>query len=768
MKTPPRVQEDLVKRIEESRQDRMKIVESYLQGDWLEVGDIRQMYDRLVRKGFRAEAERLLELQKKGIDFTKLKDAKYKPKAIGEKELDEAKSQITEISKTVHEKIIGSSQIMPANFLFTGAEAAKSVCRIITFPHRVANGTGFLVTPNLLLTNNHVLPSLNIASNNIAQFGYLATNDGRPITPVEFRFRPETFFLTSPPEDLDFTLIAVEPVNSNKEKLIQFGWRNLIGEVGKVQQGERLNIIHHPNGLPQQISIRDNLLVKVFETEPYLHYVTDTMPGSSGAPVFNEEWEVVALHHAARKIDDEAETKLYLQGLHQGTMQGITGQEQKEVIVNEGIRISRIVTRLKEELNRLPPEKQKLLNDIFERRKPQMTVQGLQQSLTVGNPSSDQIIPQPEMVNSTASWTIPLQVSVSLGNLSGAIMSTAGSSEMGKRGTLVNPLTVSSQHKTQLELYVDEVNSQRSVFKALSFLEDARDLPYLPSDNEINRRKNEYYGNLINEVNDNQLNEAQLYNSLNELVRNTLTIVDTYPKDVPEFESLHAQMLESNLLLEAGVQYSKARAHLYTWVDLQENRMLRCVYSHKLIAPEQLLLKDLLVQIGHNDLLPQRFRNNQFLNCEHIVPQSWFNKLPIGVSDLHHLITADGAANNFRSDSAFRVLNGNGEEGPENRPVYMPAAGTKQKTNKLFEPANGKPIVARATLYFLLAHSKLIDNSKYGINELETLKDWAKSTAPSNYELHRNEAIFEVQGNRNPLIDFPEWIDLIDFTQGLA
>ena len=41
------------------------------------------------------------------------------------------------------------------------------------------------------------------------------------------------------------------------------------------------------------------------------------------------------------------------------------------------------------------------------------------------------------------------------------------------------------------------------------------------------------------------------------------------------------------------------------------------------------------------------------------------------------------------------------------------------------------------------------------------LKTWARQSAPSLYERHRNETISEVQGNRNPLIDFPEWIDRI-------
>lgn len=39
---------------------------------------------------------------------------------------------------------------------------------------------------------------------------------------------------------------------------------------------------------------------------------------------------------------------------------------------------------------------------------------------------------------------------------------------------------------------------------------------------------------------------------------------------------------------------------------------------------------------------------------------------------------------------------------------------------------------------------------------------------PSLYERHRNQAIFERQGNRNPFIDHPEWVGKVDFRQGLG
>ena len=51
---------------------------------------------------------------------------------------------------------------------------------------------------------------------------------------------------------------------------------------------------------------------------------------------------------------------------------------------------------------------------------------------------------------------------------------------------------------------------------------------------------------------------------------------------------------------------------------------------------------------------------------------------------------------------------------------------------------------------------------------LETLMQWANSDKIDRWERHRNAEIFKVQGNRNPLIDFPELVDKIDFTLGWA
>jgi endonuclease I len=47
------------------------------------------------------------------------------------------------------------------------------------------------------------------------------------------------------------------------------------------------------------------------------------------------------------------------------------------------------------------------------------------------------------------------------------------------------------------------------------------------------------------------------------------------------------------------------------------------------------------------------------------------------------------------------------------------------------------------------------------------LLDWHGQFPPGDYERHRNAAVFARQGNRNPLIDHPEWAANTDFTAGL-
>lgn len=193
------------------------------------------------------------------------------------------------------ERILFKNDLMRVNYLERGTLAARAVGRIWI---RSSNGqlvgyaTGFMVSPQLLLTNHHVLPTREVAYGQV-EFNYQDGIDGQPLPSVTFTLNPDAFFLTD--KSLDYALVAVQ-TESHSAVLNQFGWHRLIEDEGKVIIGEYVSIIQHPGGEPKQVALRENQLVDVLPE--FLHYQTDTAVGSSGSPVFNDQWEVVAVHHS--------------------------------------------------------------------------------------------------------------------------------------------------------------------------------------------------------------------------------------------------------------------------------------------------------------------------------------------------------------------------------------------------------------------------------------------------------------------------------------
>ena len=64
-----------------------------------------------------------------------------------------------------------------------------------------------------------------------------------------------------------------------------------------LQEHDRVNVIQHPDGKPLKVVMTQNYVVKTM-TDTRVQYVADTMEGSVGVAVFNQTWEVVALHHS--------------------------------------------------------------------------------------------------------------------------------------------------------------------------------------------------------------------------------------------------------------------------------------------------------------------------------------------------------------------------------------------------------------------------------------------------------------------------------------
>lgn len=222
-----------------------------------------------------------------------------KPKTIAERK------QIEKDFVNHLEKIHLENNLLPINFLEKGVERAQSVCRISTVG---SYGSGFLIASrNFIMTNNHVLSSAQEAARSRAEFDY---DEDSILYTVELK--PERFFVTD--AELDFTIVACDPDPLPQDiKAIE-----LLRNPATITRGERANIIQHPSGGTKKVSIHDNKVTYVYDNA--IQYRSDTKPGSSGSPVFNNEWDLVALHHA-----------------------GWLDSDSSGAATNQGIRISKIV-----------------------------------------------------------------------------------------------------------------------------------------------------------------------------------------------------------------------------------------------------------------------------------------------------------------------------------------------------------------------------------------------------------------------------------------
>lgn len=186
------------------------------------------------------------------------------------------------------EQLMGKqSTLLPVGFLELGLQRSRSVARVVTAGGE--SGTGFLVGKNLLITNNHVLPDKETAAGATVEFNYEQSTTGLDKPIDRYKFRPDQGFLTSPVKVHDWTIVRVDGDPNAK-------WGSIPLATAKVAKEQRVVIIQHPGGGQKQIALTHNIVT--FVDDNLVQYLTDTMPGSSGSPVFNESWELVALHHS--------------------------------------------------------------------------------------------------------------------------------------------------------------------------------------------------------------------------------------------------------------------------------------------------------------------------------------------------------------------------------------------------------------------------------------------------------------------------------------
>ncbi|HCY45801.1 MAG TPA: endonuclease I [Flavobacteriales bacterium] len=155
-------------------------------------------------------------------------------------------------------------------------------------------------------------------------------------------------------------------------------------------------------------------------------------------------------------------------------------------------------------------------------------------------------------------------------------------------------------------------------------------------------------------------------------------------------------------------------------------------------------------------------------NREHSVPASWYNDASPTYTDLFHLYPTDGSTNGLRSNLPF---------GEVDNPSVTTSNGSKKGANTypgytgmVFEPIDEfKGDFARTYFYVVTRYMDNVaswNSSAFTGDNLSEwhanmLLEWHWNDPVSQKETERNNAVHDVQNNRNPYIDHPEWVDLI-------
>ncbi|MHB9064223.1 MAG: TRAFs-binding domain-containing protein [Pirellulaceae bacterium] len=192
------------------------------------------------------------------------------------------------------EKVFGYDSYVTWRWYRLGLERSRSVARIETFTGQ-PYGTGFLVAgklfgprwaeETLLLTNAHVV-SPESRGNALAPSQAFADFE----TEGNLRVQVREVVASSNRADLDYSLLRLSQPVTHVEPA------PLSPLALNPSQRQKLYAIGYPFGATLALSIQDNLMIDF--RNPLLHYRTPTDPGSSGSPIFDEQWQLVALHHA--------------------------------------------------------------------------------------------------------------------------------------------------------------------------------------------------------------------------------------------------------------------------------------------------------------------------------------------------------------------------------------------------------------------------------------------------------------------------------------
>lgn len=197
-----------------------------------------------------------------------------------------------------------------------------TICSVEGIPK--AGGTGFLVAPDLVLTNQHVVQPLIdgkvVPEDVILRFDYKQDRDGATVRPgTVVRLNSKKPILDhSPhsavdqavgldglpgPEELDYAVleldrkVGAEPIGQF-DASPQRGWIRFPDTKPVFRDGMLAIILQHPRTRPITIAFDTVIGLNDPDGRTRVRYKVDTDNGSSGSPVFDIQWNLIALHHS--------------------------------------------------------------------------------------------------------------------------------------------------------------------------------------------------------------------------------------------------------------------------------------------------------------------------------------------------------------------------------------------------------------------------------------------------------------------------------------
>lgn len=250
------------------------------------------------------------------------------------------------------------------------------------------------------------------------------------------------------------------------------------------------------------------------------------------------------------------------------------------------------------------------------------------------------------------------------------------------------------------------------------------------------------------------------FNNLNSYARNKILKAEIY-KVLNNFH-VHQENHEDLILSECpantdcyahkSYSYKTARTFLFGNLHLQKDQQglyIKDVYCNYKFRNSDFPSRD---GLGEGQIPSSRI-----INAEHTWPQSKFNTRErpyLQKSDLHALFPSSSEANSLRSNYDFQEL-----DNITASVCNKSAKGTVQQSSEDFfePPQEHKGNVARALFYFAVHYNMEIKDSVEN-----TLRLWHLSDPVDSEEIERHEKVFDFQQVRNPFIDHPDLVNLVD------